>query len=118
MWLSTTCRLSREFDGALYSIYEEDAVKLKDVKGFAAKLTSQLLPRTTASQDRSGGYLALASDSNDRLLVFINLGWSYQLESDAQIVQDTAIECLRRVEAKAKQLRVWHPFKYLNYADE
>lgn len=118
MWLSFTYRPSRDFEAALYAIFEEEVVKLKGVESFNAKLTTQLLPRTTTSNNRNGGFLASASSDDNKPLVLANFGWSCKLVSDEQKVQETAIRCLERVEARAKEMHAWHPFKYMNYADE
>jgi hypothetical protein len=117
LWLTFTYRPSREFDAALYVIFEEEVVKLRDVEGFGARLTTQLVPRTTGSNE-SDSLLASASYDDGKPLVLVVIGWSHTMASDAQIVQETAIKCLERIEAKAKELEVWHPFRYLNYADE
>jgi hypothetical protein len=83
-------------------------VKLKDVQGFAAKLTTQVLPPTTYRDGKN--CLGLLSDHNVPLIL-INCLWSYDCPGDARIVEDTASRCFTTMNAKAKELNVWQPFK-------
>lgn len=102
----------------LYATFEEEVVKLKDVQGFEAKLATQFLPHTTGQTPENINCLGLSSDQDAGPLILMSYVWSYELSKDERIVEDTATHCFNRMEAKAKEMDVWHPFQYMNYADE
>lgn len=116
--ITFTYRPSREFDTVLYAGFEEEAVKLRDVPGLQAKLITQLLPPSTRPEERGGNCLGPPSDQYAGPLVLMVYFWSYDLPSDDQLVEETAVRCFNKMEAKAKEFNVWHPFRYMNYADE
>ncbi|KAI9375039.1 hypothetical protein BJX61DRAFT_540188 [Aspergillus egyptiacus] len=117
-WVTFTYRPSREFDHHLYSIYEEEALTLQDRPGFNSNLLTQLLPRRTAESSDERGHGCLGVPDHGTPLVLATYAWSYLEAADDQAVEEVARRCFRRTEAKAKELEVWHPFRYINYADE
>lgn len=122
IWLTFTYRPTREFTTILYTIFEEEVIKLKDVKGFRSTLGVQLVPRNTTHAhkeiERVESFLPLSFEHNEGPLIIANFSCSYVLASDAQTVEEATVKCIEKMEAKAKELRVWHPFRYMNYADE
>jgi hypothetical protein len=119
VWLTLTYRPSREFERHLYAIFEEEAVKLKDVEGFHVGISTQLAPRSVriAPANKGGGNCLGLSGETEPLVILV-YSWSYIRPTDHQIVEETAHRCADRIEAKAKDFGVWHPFRYMNYADE
>lgn len=122
IWLTFTYRPTRKFTPILYTVFEEEVIKLKDVKGFHATLGVQLVPRDTTpahkETERVESFLPLSFEHSEGPLIIANFSCSYLLASDAQIVEEATVRCIEKMETKAKELRTWHLFHYMNYADE
>lgn len=118
-WLTLTYYPSREFDEVSYDIFEEEAVKLQDVDGLVATLTTQIMPRSEkAVDDWRRTVLAPAYEEDGGPLVLLQHMYSYKSAADEKRVKDVARIAFDRMEAKAKELDVWHPFRYLNYVND
>jgi hypothetical protein len=119
LWLTFTYHPSREFDEVSYNIFEEEVVKLRDVEGFNAMLTTQIVPRPDRlAKDWRKSVLASAYKEDGGPLVILQHMYLFDSAADEKRVREVARITFSRMEAKAKELNVWHPFRYLNYVND
>lgn len=117
IWQTFTYRPLRELDHSLYSIFEAEVAKLKDAQGFQAQLGMQFLPQSSEDGiDKS--CLGDSTGPENGPLVLLSFGWAYDLPADDKRMEEAAIRCLSIMEERARALKAWHPFKYVNYAYE
>jgi hypothetical protein len=119
LWLTFTYHPSREFDEVSYDIFEEEVVKLRGVEGLTAMLTTQIVPRLDRpAEDWRKSVLASAYKEDGGPLVLLQHMYCFNSADDEKRVREVARIAFDRMEAKAKELNVWHPFRYLNYVND
>lgn len=113
-----TYRPTEEFDAALFEIFMEGVEKVKHIPRVIAFMPLQPLSRQARSQMSLRGGNSLGLKESDGPLVICLQSWTWDREEDDALVFATVKDVMRRSEEKAKEIGVWHPYKYINYAEE
>ena len=119
MYTTFTHRPSKQLDRDLLDIYKEEVMKIKDVKGLMPSLVVQPIYQNAMRlmAKRGGNALGLAKEAEKGPMVIFLLSWLWERREDDAVVEGVMKEILRRGEGRAKGLDVWHPYKYVNYAE-
>lgn len=113
-----TYQPTEELDKAFFAIFEEGLKKVKHVPGISAFMNLQPLSKRTVSKMSLHGGNSLGLEESDRPLVIYMLAWSWSFKQDDALIFATVMDIMKRSEQKAKEMRLWHPYKYINYAEE
>lgn len=113
-----TYRPTEELDIALFQIYEEELKKVKHVPGIVAFMPLQPLSKRAISRMSLRGGNSLGLKESDGPLVIYLQSWQWEREEDDELCFATLKDILRRSETKAKELGLWHKYKYINYAED
>lgn len=117
IFTSLTFKNSAAFMEEVFQIGNDIAPGIKWVTGLRWSLSFQALPKIIFSKARRTGDNALGlTDGEDDLIVLL-LTSTWNLSKDDDKMYETARTFFRRVQSRAEQLGVQHPFVYLNYAD-
>jgi len=113
-----TYKPTEELDVALLKIFEDGLAKVKHVPGILAFMPLQPLSRRAISQMSQRGGNSLGLKESDAPLVIYLQAWLWENEADDALIFETTKEILRKSEMVAKEMGLWHRFKYINYAEE
>lgn len=109
---------SREFEAKYTEIAQATFKSLKDVPGFFGALVMQPIfgnARKLMSK-RGGNALGLASE--DSPLNIVLQSWQWSNSSDDALVYSKLEDLITAGENLAQEMKVYHPYKYINYAEE
>ena len=109
---------SIEFETRIIEIFQEEIAKVKDVVDFLPNMVMQPISRQTISLMGKNGGNALGLEASDGPLVLLATAIKWADATDDGRAQGANYQFLARAESLAKEMRVWHRFKYVNYADE
>jgi FAD/FMN-containing dehydrogenase len=113
-----TYKPTPELEEKLFEILDEGIAKVKHVPGIGAFMPLHPLSRRSMSQMSNRGGNSLGLQESDGPLVIALQAWMWlNSENDALIFQTTK-EIVRRSEAVAKEMGLWHRYKYMNYAEK
>jgi FAD binding domain len=104
---------------SILSIFKEEIEKIKEgVDGFLPAIVWHLLSQQTIThmQKNGGSAISMNLRPEDAPLVIFNLAWRWHDTSDDEKIYGALDRFLKRAEGKAKEMKAWHPFKYINYA--
>jgi hypothetical protein len=113
-----TYKPTEELDTALFAIFEEGLEKVKHVPGIVAVMPIQPLSKRAISLMSLRGGNSLGLKESDGPLVIYLQSWQWEREEDDELIFGTVKDIVRKSEAKAKEMGLWHRFKYINYAEE
>jgi FAD/FMN-containing dehydrogenase len=113
-----TYQPTEELDTALFKIFEEGLEKAKHIPGIVAFMPLQPLSRHTISQMSHRGGNSLGLKESDSPLVVYLQSWQWDNEADDALIFKTTKDILRKSEKVAKEMGLWHRYKYINYAEE
>lgn len=109
---------SREFEGRYVEMAEATFKSLKSVPGFFGGVVMQPIygnARKLMSK-RGGNALGLASE--DSSLNIVLQSWQWSNSSDDALIYRKVEELITAGENLAQEMKVYHPYKYINYAEE
>lgn len=113
-----TYQPTEELDVALFEIFEAGLEKVKHVPGIGAFMPLQPLSKRAISKMSLRGGNSLGLKESDGPLVIYLQSWMWEREEDDALIFTTVKDIVTRSEEKAKEMGLWHPYKYINYAEE
>ncbi|QDS68879.1 hypothetical protein FKW77_007619 [Venturia effusa] len=113
-----TYQPTEELDEAIFAIFEEGVEKIKHVPGIVALMGFQPLFKQAISKMSLRGGNSLGLKESDEGLVISLQTWRWDREDDDALVFATIQDIVRKSEKKAKEMGLWHPYKYINYAED
>lgn len=113
-----TYRPTEELDIALFKIFEEGVEKVKQIPGIVALIPLQPLSKQAISKMSLRGGNSLGLKESDGPLVIYQLNWTWDRAEDDALILATVKDIMRKNEEKAKEMGLWHPYKYINYAED
>lgn len=117
-FVSFVHRPSREFDAEAVRALKEIVVpKVKDVKGLFPVVTTQKIWSSMMDKKVQGLWDVTGMDDEAGPLVLLLLAWTWDERADDELVKTTAQVCLEHLQDRAKEMDLYHPFKYINYLD-
>ena len=112
LFQSTTFENDLEMLSFSHDLFKPSLEQVKPVKGIAWALVFHSLPVATTSKGTANA-MGLNTDKN---LVIAEVSASWQRREDDDIVYRVAQGVLDRIDARAIEKRVFHRYKYANYA--
>ena len=100
-----------------YEIWNATIPALAAVPSLSYSITYQPLPPAMTSKSAALGGNILGLDSLQKALVVVLITATWSNPSDDVLVEGTSKQVVNDIDAKAKAANLYHPFKYLNYAD-
>jgi hypothetical protein len=106
----------------IIDIFLQETAPILDIPGIQSAFAFQPLSLTTLStmspQNRGGNALGLSSPSSSPsgplTILNLNFAWSHSTHDTA--IHSATERFIARAEAAAKEMGLWHRFKYMNYA--
>ena len=89
---------------------------LQNVTGLVWSISLEPLPPIIYARGGSSNALGLSNTTDALIIVELTATWSS--EADDSVVESTARRYITDLESAAKERGVYHPFLYLNYADQ
>ncbi|KAK6071578.1 FAD binding domain-containing protein [Seiridium cupressi] len=117
LFASATYKNSAAMMSAIYEIAQEIAQNLVSVSSLIWVFSFQPIPSIINAKAAAYGGNSLGLEESDGNLFNILLSPTWDTAEDDGLVYAQARELFRRMEAKAKELDVYHAYIYLNYAD-
>jgi hypothetical protein len=110
---------SIELEQKILDLYVEYGSSVKNMSRFLPVAVMQPLSRTMIKkmQDRGGNALGIAESGEEGPLTIFFAGWRWADRSDDERSFAAYYHLMERAEAAAKDMGIWHPFKYINYAE-
>ena len=113
-----TFKPSIELTEKLVVIFREVAEKVKHVEDIQPVLVLQPFSSLSMSHMSKNGGNALGLTESDGPLVILNIAWKWKNAADDKVNYDAYYSFMARAEEVAKEMGLWHRFKYANYAEE
>lgn len=110
-------RPSIDFATKLLELYEEHVTPIKNVEGILPALVMQPLSTNAISLMSRNGGNALGLTLADGPLVITSIAWMWKNAADDAVMYAAYRKFLPEAEDLAKEMGVWHRFKYANYAE-
>ena len=108
---------SVELTTKLLEIFQEEVAPIEAVENILPCLILQPLPQNTISLMSKNGGNALGLKPSDGTLVILSIAWSWKNAADDTVVFAAYHKFFERAEAAAKEMGLWHRYKYANYAE-
>ncbi|GFF24208.1 hypothetical protein IFM58399_00576 [Aspergillus lentulus] len=100
-----------------FHILRQEVQSVANITGFSANLISYSIPARAVSRMKERGGNALGINVKGHLILNnLSLAWAH--EADDEQVQLFAARFLQRYQVAARELGLYHPFVYVNYADK
>lgn len=110
-------RPSIDFVTKLVELYEEHVTPIKNVQGVLPVLVMQPLSTNAISLMSKNGGNALGLTPADGPLVIQSIAWAWKNAADDAGMYAAYRKFFVEAEDLAKEMGVWHRFKYANYAE-
>ena len=110
-------RPSIELHKGILEIFQEEFNKIKHIEDMQPNVVMHPLSRQTISQMSKNGGNALGLKEDDGPLVIVNFAGRWKNEKDDEAFYGAYYSFINRAEATAKEVGLWHRFKYINYAE-
>jgi FAD/FMN-containing dehydrogenase len=107
---------SVELTTKLVEIFQEEVAPIKAVEDLLPCLVLQPLAQNSVTLMSKNGGNALGLKSSDGTLVILSISWSWKSAADDAVVYAAYHKFFERAEAVAKEMGLWHRYKYANYA--
>ena len=106
-------------EAKVLNIFREEASQVKNMTGFLPAVSIQPISHTAIKnmKKRGGNTLGLADNANQGPLMIISTSWAWKDASDDERSYVAYHRFMEKAEATAKEMGVWHPYKYINYAE-
>ncbi len=114
-----TYRPSVELEAKVLDIFREEAKPVDNMIGFLPALTIHPISRASIQimKKRGGNALGIADKPDEGPLMIINISWTWKDASDDERSYAAYYRFMEKAEETAKAMGVWHPYKYINYAE-
>lgn len=112
-----TFRPSIELHEKILEIFQEEFNKIKHIEEMQPNVVMHPFSRQTISQMSKHGGNALGLKEEDGPLVILNFAGRWKHERDDAVFYGAYYNFINRAEAVAKEMGLWHRFKYVNYAE-
>lgn len=112
-----TFRPSIELHTIILSIFREEFEKIKHIDGMQPNVIMHPLSRRTISQMNKNEGNALGLKEEDGPLIIVNYAGKWDHEADDHAFYGAYYQFMDRAESAAKEMGLWHRFKYVNYAE-
>jgi hypothetical protein len=108
---------SVEFEQKLLNLFQSRANSIKNISEFLPAAVLQPISRNILQQmnKRGGNTLGLA-DQSDPVIIF-QANWKWKHAADDARSYAAYYAFMAEAEAMAKEMGVWNPYKYINYAE-
>ena len=118
LYVSFSYTPSRELDEKMTTLlYDTLIPKIKNVSGIAPTVVMQPIFANQQRKKRGGNALNLAvEDDAAKAMNLVLLPWTWDNASDDELITATIKEAIEHGETWAKELGVYHPYIYANYA--
>jgi FAD/FMN-containing dehydrogenase len=113
-----TYKPTPEYEEKLFQIFEEGLEKVKHVPGIVAFMPLQPLSKRAMQQMSKRGGNSLGLDGSEGSLVICLNSWMWARSEDDALIFQTTKDIINKSEALAKEMGLWHRFKYMNYAEK
>lgn len=100
----------------LYALFKEAVEKIRHVETWGYSCVLQPLAKISIEKTAKHGGNVLGLKEGDGPLVIYLLPWAWKNSKDDQIMREVAQDLVEKSEAAAKEMGLWHPYKYINYA--
>jgi len=113
-----TFKQSEPLEEKLIAILEEGIEKVKGVSGIVAPMIMQPLAKNTLKlmKKHGGNILGLREEDGPLAIYIISFSWTDP--ADDELLFKVTRDIVERSEEAAKEAGLWHPFKYVNYAED
>ena len=111
-------RPSTELTAKLVEIFQEEVANIKTVENVLPCLVLQPLAKNTISLMSKNGGNALGIAETDGPLVILSIALAWKNAADDAPCYAAYHKFFERAEAAAREMGLWHRFKYANYAEE
>lgn len=111
---------SAELEQQLLAIFREEAehASLENVAGFSPGIIMHPFSTTMLKKTRKRGGNAFSSIANhEGPLTISNIAWQWDDKMDDITVYKSYYRTMERLKEAAKKMGLWHPYKYINYAE-
>ncbi len=114
-----TYRPSIDLEAKVVEMFREEADPFKSMAGFLPALTIQPISRASIQnmKKRGGNALGIADKQDEGPLMVIDTSWRWKDSSDDERNYAAHYRFIEKAEETAKAMGVWHPYKYINYAE-
>ena len=117
MFATFTCHPSLKLDKHITEIYVEMVGKVKHAEEIVPAIVFQQMPKNTLRMMAKDGGNCLGLKEDDGPLINVEICFRWAHAGDDELCYKTVQEYLDRMEAVAKVLGAWHPYKYINYSE-
>lgn len=117
VFASATYKNSAAMLAVILELMQELAPKLITVTSLIWVVTFQPVPSIVNAKESASGGNSLGLDESHGNLMNVLLSPTWDTKSDDGLVNAQIRELFARAEIKARELGVYHPYVYLNYAD-
>lgn len=110
---------SIELEQKILQLFREQADSVKNMSDFLPAAVMQPISRTMIQKmkKRSGNALGLADSGEEGPLTIFSASWKWNQRSDDERSYAAYYRFMEGAEATAKEMGLWHPYKYINYAE-
>jgi hypothetical protein len=113
---TTTFRINKEMIKAAVDILQEEAGPLKEIEGIVPAFVIQPITTDVIARFGKNGGNCLGIDANEGPLVNINYSMMWKNAEDDEVVLGAMRTTMKRIIERSKEMGVYHPFLYQNYA--
>lgn len=110
---------SLDLDRELVELFKEEGSRVHDVPEAVLALSKQPISRSAIKhmKKRGGNALGIADSGETGPLVVLGVMWKWTHASDDERIYAAYHRFMDKAEAAAKRMGLWHPYKYINYAE-
>jgi len=110
---------SMELEQRIIEILVEEVTPIKNITGFVPGVVLQPISRSAIQKmkKRGGNALGIAQSGEEGPLTIFSTTWGWSAASDDDRSYAAYSRIMERAEAAAKEMGVWYPYKYINYAE-
>ncbi|TLD35555.1 Proteasome subunit alpha type-4 [Venturia nashicola] len=113
-----TYRPTEDLDAALWEIFTARLEKVKHIPGFNGFMVLQPISQQARYKMSLRGGNSLGLKESDGPLVIYQQAWMWDRAEDDALIFATVRDIVEQSEQMAKKMGLWHPYKYINYAEE
>jgi FAD/FMN-containing dehydrogenase len=110
---------SIELEQRILDIYLEEVTPIKNITNFLPVAVMQPISRATIQKMKKhgGNALGIAESGEEGPLTIFSTSWTWRAVSDDERSYAAYYRIMEKAEMAAKEMGVWYPYKYINYAE-